>query len=350
MNRIIISLGLILLSSQVFTKPALNKLGPKGRDVEFLKRLDFCPKTQVDEKSCPRIGQVGGLDTDSYGNLLVFHRGSRKWAWDSFFNDNFNQKRYGAIKEDVLSVIGTQGDDRIFNSWGADRFYMPHGLTIDYDENVWLTDVALHQVFKFSQSSEEPELVLGERFEKGNDESHFCKPTSVVVAQLSNDIFVADGYCNRRIVQFDEMGNFIREYEDKDQPMIVVHSIVLMESEQMVCAASREDGRIVCFDIESGDKRYVINDPSMKTVYAIKYDPLNQVIQAATGDNHDLEAYGLTFDVDPISVNFGKLIQKWSHKTEDLAGAHDIAISPQADKIYIGQLNGEVDEFDYHKV
>ena len=72
--------------------------------------------------------------------------------------------------------------------------------------------------------------------------------------------------------------------------------------------------RIVCFDIESGNKRFAITDPDMKTVYAMEHDPINQVLHVATGDNHDAEALGLTFDVSPI--NFGKLNQKWSHKTE----------------------------------
>ena len=26
------------------------------------------------------------------------------------------------------------------------RFFMPHGLTVDHENNTWLTDVALHQV------------------------------------------------------------------------------------------------------------------------------------------------------------------------------------------------------------
>lgn len=28
-------------------------------------------------------------------------------------------------------------------------FYLPHGLTIDDHDNMWLTDVGMHQVFKF---------------------------------------------------------------------------------------------------------------------------------------------------------------------------------------------------------
>lgn len=331
---IILSFGL-LFSELVNSKPASV---PNERQVEFLHRI-MPLKTN--------IGQVGGLDTDMDGNLVVFHRGSRKWAFDSFFNDNFNTLRYGPIKEDVLSLIDADTGKEV-DSWGKNTFYMPHGLTVDYNDNIWMTDVALHQVFKFNlKKSDEPLLVLGTRFEKGNDEKHFCKPSSVVVAQLTDDIFVADGYCNRRVVQFNKHGKFVKEFEDKDQAMFVVHSILLLEEENLVCAASREDGRIVCFDIDSGNKRFVIKDENMRTVYGIAHDPLNQVIHAATGDNHRKEAVGLTFDASPI--NFGKMLQTWAHKTEDLAEAHDIAISPDSKRIYVGQLNGEIDQFSYER-
>lgn len=337
MSRLILIVSLALVCAQINAKPtAKTDSTPNGRQVEFLRRI-----MPVNTK----IGQVGGLDTDSEGNLIVFHRGSRRWSFDSFFNDNFNTFRYGAIKENVLSLINTETMKET-DSWGSDRFYMPHGLSIDFDDNVWLTDVGLHQVFKYDfKRSEEPLLTLGVRFEKGNDETHFCKPTSVAVAQMNEDVFIADGYCNRRVVQFDREGNYVKEFMDRDVPMFVVHSVVLLEEEGMVCAASRQDGRIVCFDIESGDRRFVITDADMNTVYGIVHDPINQLFHVATGENRNAEAVGLTFDVSPI--NFGKMIQKWTHKTEDLSGAHDIAISPDSKHIYIGQLNGELDEFLY---
>lgn len=336
MNRFILVFYLLLSPCVVFSKALDNQISK--RDVEFLKRI-----TPVKTK----IGQVGGLDTDENGNLVVFHRGSRKWSFDSFFNDKFNTFRYGAIKEDVLALINVETMEQT-DSWGSNKFYMPHGLTIDYKNNFWLTDVALHQVFKYDLSrSDDPILTIGEKFIKGNDKTHFCKPTSVAVSQLTDDIFVGDGYCNKRIVHLDHNGNYIKEFEDKDQPMIVVHSLALLDDERLICAASREDGRIVCFDIDSGDKRFVITDQNMETVYAIVYDPINQVIHAATGDNRNKESFGLTFDASPI--NFGNLIQKWSHKNEDLSDAHDIAISPNGNKIYIGQLNGELDLFDFKK-
>ena len=72
------------------------------------------------------------------------------------------------------------------------RFYLPHGLTVDKQGNVWVTDVALHQVFRFPKDSDIPDLTIGERFVPGNDPKHFCKPTDVAVLS-TGEFFVADG-------------------------------------------------------------------------------------------------------------------------------------------------------------
>jgi len=99
--------------------------------------------------------------------------------------------------------------------------------------------------------------------------------------------------------------------------MIVVHSVALFEEKNLVCAASRENGRIVLFDLDSAEKKKVITNTNIlmcmllntKTVYAIEYDPLNGVIHAATGSNGFMPAYGLTFSTD--ANDFCKLLQKW---------------------------------------
>jgi peptidylamidoglycolate lyase len=71
---------------------------------------------------------------------------------------------------------------------------------------------ALHQVFRFNieKSTKKPELTIGEAFTPGNTAKLFCKPTSV--ASLENgDFFVADGYCNGRIVKYNINGEKILE-------------------------------------------------------------------------------------------------------------------------------------------
>ena len=47
---------------------------------------------------------------------------------------------------------------------------------------------------------------MGVAFESGHDEKHFCKPTDVAVSEKTGDIFVADGYCNSRILKFSADG------------------------------------------------------------------------------------------------------------------------------------------------
>ncbi len=67
--------------------------------------------------------------------------------------------------------------------------------------------------------------------------------------------------------------------------------------------------RIVCFDIDSGNKLYEITNESMKTVYSIVYDPVNEVIHAAAGKNQEVKSVGLTFSAKISS--FGNLLQIW---------------------------------------
>lgn len=88
---------------------------------------------------------------------------------------------------------------------------MPHGLTVDSEGNVWLTDVALHQVFKYSHTGDTLLLSLGVKFENGNDDNHFCKPTSVAVLD-NGDFFIADGYCNSRILKFSRSGTILSKW------------------------------------------------------------------------------------------------------------------------------------------
>lgn len=67
--------------------------------------------------------------------------------------------------------------------------------------------------FNIKNSTIKPELTLGEAFKPGRTSQLFCKPTSV--ASLDNgDFFVADGYCNSRIIKFNFAGEKILEVSE----------------------------------------------------------------------------------------------------------------------------------------
>ena len=105
--------------------------------------------------------------------------------YSTFDMNNVYNKRGGQpiANDTVLCLDPNTG--KVMKSWGKNRFYLPHGISVDPQGNVWLTDVALHQVFRFKKDQfDEPDLTLGEPFVPGNDEKHFCKPTVSVISSL----------------------------------------------------------------------------------------------------------------------------------------------------------------------
>ena len=85
------------------------------------------------------MGEAAGVAVDTDGHVFVFHRPGR----------GFDPAATEMLAEaPVLEIDGETG--RLIRSWGADTFLVPHGITIDGANNVFLTDVGLHQVFKFS--------------------------------------------------------------------------------------------------------------------------------------------------------------------------------------------------------
>ena len=144
------------------------------------------------------LGSVAGVGVDSHGNVFVFHRAGRTWPESDVLDVT-------PIARPTIDVFDGHGG-ALLRRWGANLFAMPHGLTIDRHDNVWLTDVALQQVYKFS-SEGELLLTLGERGVAGNDESHFNRPTAVAVAG-DGSFYVSDGYKNSRVIKFSADGQF----------------------------------------------------------------------------------------------------------------------------------------------
>ena len=146
------------------------------------------------------LGQATGVDVDSRGQVYVFHRSGRPWS---------NEPALPFISGPTIEVFEA-ASGRHLRSWGANLFVMPHGLTIDRQGNVWLTDVRLHQVFKFRPDGTLL-LVVGEARVPGADRTHFNQPTDVAVLP-DGSFYVADGYGNARVVKFSAAGEYQFEW------------------------------------------------------------------------------------------------------------------------------------------
>lgn len=184
------------------------------------------------------LGNPTGLALKSNQNLIVFHRGSRSWQ---------TPMPKDKIKENTIIEIDNSSGE-IINAWGADMFIMPHGLEIDNENNVWITDVGLHQVIKYDSNGKEL-MVLGKEFEPGSDSYSFNLPTDVAVAN-DGSFYVSDGYGNSRIIKFSKDGSYLFEWgafgNEKSQ-FNIPHGLDL-DNNGNVYVADRENNRIQKFD------------------------------------------------------------------------------------------------------
>jgi streptogramin lyase len=132
----------------------------------------------------------------------------------------------------------------------------PHGLSVDAEGNIWVTDGLGkdgkgHQVFKFSPEGKVL-MRLGKPGVAGGGPDEFNAPSATLVAP-NGDIFVADGHggnTNARIVKFDKTGKFIKTWGSKGSApgeMDGPHTLA-MDSRGRLFLGDRGNNRIQIFD------------------------------------------------------------------------------------------------------
>ncbi len=147
----------------------------------------------------------------------------------------------------------------------------PHGIYVDHLDNVWVGGgIHQHHVLKFTQDGELL-LQIGEIDRTGgsNSEELLGGPTDMVVDPETNEIYISDGYVNRRVIVFDaETGEYRRHWgaygeEPHDEPLDfdnlgsdgidtarqfrgAVHGIIISH-DGLVYVTDRENNRIQVF-------------------------------------------------------------------------------------------------------
>jgi peptidylamidoglycolate lyase len=183
------------------------------------------------------FGAISGVDVDSHGHVFTFHTFTE---WEVPFRSE--PERSPAIQ------VWDSRTGEFLESWGENFFRMPHGLSIDADDNVWVTDVAHNQVFKFTHDGQLL-LTLGERGVEGSGETHFAQPTDVEFGR-DGSFYVSDGYVNRRVVSFAADGAYRFEWGAKETgsgDFSVVHDLAV-DNQWRVYVADRENDRIQIFE------------------------------------------------------------------------------------------------------
>ena len=216
-------------------------------------------------------GSTSAVEIDKDGKTVwVAERCGTNSCWDAAKGE--------MSKDDTVLHFDATGT--LVKSFGAGMMVFPHGIHVDRDGNVWVTDgndnlprrrpgapttdplppapakVIGHQVFKFSPDGK---LLLTLGKAGGNppgadsaDPGSFYQPNDVTTYP-NGDILVAEGHggANSRLIKFDKTGKFLTQFGKKgtglegefDQP----HSLA-WDSKGRLFVADRANNRIQVLD------------------------------------------------------------------------------------------------------
>jgi DNA-binding beta-propeller fold protein YncE len=275
------------------------------------------------------LGSAAGVGVNSQGQVLVFHRAGRTWS---------EPLPLDLIPTPTVAVFdGPSG--RFVREWGADQFAMPHGLTVDAQDNVWMTDVALHQVFKFSPDGRLL-MVLGERGVPGDDAGHFNRPTDIAVL-ADGSFYVSDGYRNTRVVKFSADGRFLFQWGRPGTgpgAFSTPHAIVV-DPAGHIYVADRQNDRVQVFDA-AGSFLREMKSPDIGRPYGLALLSQGRLVVADGGEQPKAgpDRSGVAI-LDPT----GDLVQRigrYGNHDGQFRMAHDVA-SDGLGGLYVVDITGQ---------
>jgi len=165
----------------------------------------------------------------------------------------------GCSESNLPPILKFNSEGKVVRGFGAGMLVFPHGMTVDREGNVWVTDgrgdeTRGHQVLKFSPTGALL-LALGQAGVPGESRTLLNRPSDVAIAP-NGDIFVADGHTgmdtNMRIVKYSPDGTFIKQWGKKGSApgeLDGAHALAF-DSMGRLFVADRGNNRIQIFDQE----------------------------------------------------------------------------------------------------
>lgn len=221
-------LGLLMMldSRQAFrTISGLGFLELNANDGQAIPHFQFDPTWP--KQPLPNdwvVGRVVGVRVDSRDHIWIVHRLSTLEDFEKYAATNPPIAECCRAAPPVLE-FDQQGT--LLQAWGGPGagYEWPdseHGIFVDDQNNVWVggNGPKDHQILKFTEKGKFL-LQVGHKGQgKGSsDTRNFGRPASFDLDRTTNELYVADGYGNRRVIVIDaETGAYKRNWGAYGKP------------------------------------------------------------------------------------------------------------------------------------
>jgi DNA-binding beta-propeller fold protein YncE len=194
-------------------------------------------------------------------------------------------------------ILHFDATGKLIKSFGSGMFLFPHGIAVDKDDNVWVTDGQARdgkgfQVIEFSPDGKVL-MTLGKAGGGTDAPESFNQPNAVAIAP-NGDIFVSEGHNpgtgSARIVKFNKDGKFLKQWGQHGSgpgDFEVPHALAF-DSRGRLFVGDRGNGRIQIFD---QDGKFLEQWKQFSRPSGIYIDK-NDMIYVADSESTDKEGYG----------------------------------------------------------
>ena len=257
------------------------------------------------------LGAVTGVHVDAKGHVWVTHLPETLTPEET---SAVQKPPIGTCCVPAPSVIEFGPDGSVVQAWGDGSQDVslwprnPHGIFVDHNDFVWIGTHMHHRVMKFTREGKHV-LTIGtyDKNNGSNDPALLGGPAGIWVDPKTDEVFIADGYRNRRVVVYEgATGKYLRHWgaygekpddvkmgdPDPNGPppkqFSTVHGII-GSRDGMLYVADRRGNRIQVFD-HSGKfiKERIIAPATLASgsAFAFAFSPDQTFLYMADGTNH----------------------------------------------------------------
>jgi DNA-binding beta-propeller fold protein YncE len=263
-------------------------------------------------------GAPAAVAFDSKGHMFVFYRGAQ-------------------------ALMEFDADGKFIRNVGDGLYFRrSHGMRIDSEDNIWLTDVGDHVVVKLNPQGQVL-LTIGTKGEAGDwneaaDSHRLNEPNDLAIGR-NGDIFVVQGHTpgkgDPRVLKFDAKGNFVKSWggEGTEPGQFDVAHGIAIDAKGLLWVADRENQRIQIFD---QDGKFIRQLKYAGLPCSLQIGP--QFIYMVNGFAGQLLRLDLEGNVLAATGKPGKGLGEFGE-------AHVIAVSPKAEIYVADTVNSALHKF-----